>query len=64
MLRTLLSKVGLYRPRPGDVVRDRYDRTLKTVERATADRVEVVWFDLGGALRRGSLLRRNAEFVR
>jgi hypothetical protein len=61
--RKILAALGWYSPQPGDVVLDRYDNRLKTVEKVTGDRVAVASF-VGDELKRGSLLSRNLTFVR
>jgi hypothetical protein len=63
-VRRALAHVGIYRPRAGDVILDRYDRTEKTVEAVDGDRLRVVFFDDQGAVRRGSLVRWPVSFVR
>lgn len=63
MIRKLLSIAGIYFPRAGDVVIDRYDAREKTVEAVEGQRVSVAFFD-GATLRRGSLLRRSIVFAR
>ncbi|MGW8202992.1 hypothetical protein ACWGM0_10645 [Sphingomonas bisphenolicum] len=52
-----------YRPKVGDVIRDRFNGKLKTVTDVMEDRVITAHFD-GPHLRHGSLSTRNVEFVR
>jgi len=58
-----MANLGWYRPRPGDVITDRFDSQQKTVEAVDGKRVAVVFF-AGPELKRGWLLKRNVSFVR
>ncbi len=62
-IRRALARVGFYRPRPGDVVLDRYDRIEKTVLSVEGNRLHVA-FACGAETRTGTLIKWPSIFVR
>jgi len=63
MIRKVLAKFGLYRPRAGDVVLDRWDDCEKTVAGVVGQRATLQYF-IGSQLRCDHVPKSSLQFVR